>query len=396
MHTAPISRPARYDAVIVGARCAGAATAMLLARAGLRVLAIDRAEYGSDTLSTHALMRGGVASLARWHLLPALKAAGTPAILRTTFTYGDDAVTVPAKDASQALFAPRRTVLDRILANAARTAGAELRFGCTVDSLETDADGRVTGLRYLDRSATRIHVSAGMVIGADGAASRVAEQAGAVTRMSGPSGGATLMGYVGGLRAEDLTGFDWHYRPGSMSGLIPTNDGQACVFVSGQAERFRGAPLAETFRARLRQAAPALADMLRRTEPLGRLRRFGGRPMHLRQAYGPGWALVGDAGCFKDPCTAHGITDAFRDAELLARAVVADGPGSLAGFEATRDALAMPLLAVTERIGRFDWTLGQIQQHLMALGEVMRVEEGVMNRLTAADPLPERAFAEAG
>lgn len=388
----PAARMARYDAVIVGARCAGAATAMLLARQGLSVLAIDRAEYGSDTLSTHALMRGGVASLERWGLLGALRAAGTPAVMRTRFNYGEEAIDVPAKDASGALFAPRRTVLDRIIVDAARRAGAEIRFGCTLESVEHDQTDRATGISYIDRSGQRISVRAGVVIGADGASSRVAEQVGARTRVSMPSGGATLMAYFSGVRVE---GFDWHYRPGMMAGMLPTNSDQVCVFVSGRPERFRGAPLAESFRKRLREAAPALAEAILRAEPAGRLRIFAGRPAHLREAQGPGWALVGDAGYFKDPCTAHGITDAFRDAELLSRAIIADRPGAMADYEAIRDALSAPLMEITDRIGRFDWSLGQLKHHLMALAGVMQTELAVMERLAAQPVAPEPEYAEA-
>lgn len=388
---APAPAPApRFDAVIVGARCAGAATALLLARAGLRVLAIDRAEYGSDTVSTHALMKGGVASLARWGLLGALEAAGTPAVTLTRFHYGDAVVAVPAKNAGGTLYAPRRTVLDRILVDAAREAGAEIRFGATLEALAKDAAGRVTGLGYVDREGRRVAVRAGIVIGADGAGSRVAEQAGAHTLLTRPAGGATLMGYFEGVRCS---GFDWHYRPGGMAGALPTNDGQACVFVSAPTARFRGAPLAESFRRRLAATAPAIVEALRRARAVGRLRFFAGREAHLRAAHGAGWALVGDAGYFKDPCTAHGITDAFRDAELLSRAVVADRPGALADYQAIRDALSLPLLSITDRIGRFDWTLEALKGELIALAETMQAEAGVMARLAAASAAPAPAVA---
>ena len=93
----PITRN-RYDVVIAGARCAGASTAMLLARQGLRVLVVDPASRGSDTLSTHALMRGGVLQLHRWGVLEALRAAGTPTIRTTTFHYGDEAIEVSIKE----------------------------------------------------------------------------------------------------------------------------------------------------------------------------------------------------------------------------------------------------------------------------------------------------------
>jgi menaquinone-9 beta-reductase len=84
----------RYDALVVGARCAGAAAAMLMARCGLKVLVIDHGRYAADTTSTHALMRGGVLQLHRWGLLPRIVAAGTPAVRSTEFHYGEDVVQV--------------------------------------------------------------------------------------------------------------------------------------------------------------------------------------------------------------------------------------------------------------------------------------------------------------
>ena len=134
-----------YDAVIVGARCAGAATAMLLARAGMNVLVIDRQAYGSDTMSTHALMRTGVLQLERWGLLPAVMAAGTPEIRATTFHYGCESLRLSIKPeyGVEYLCAPRRTVLDRILVDAARSAGADVRHGVVLSRLQIDSKGRV-------------------------------------------------------------------------------------------------------------------------------------------------------------------------------------------------------------------------------------------------------------
>jgi 2-polyprenyl-6-methoxyphenol hydroxylase-like FAD-dependent oxidoreductase len=117
-----------YHVVVVGARCAGAATAMLLARAGHRVLLVDRGRYGTDTLSTHALMRGAVVQLHRWNVLPAVIASGTTPVRQATFYYGDESITVPIapRDGIEALYAPRRYVLDRLLVDAARADGAEI------------------------------------------------------------------------------------------------------------------------------------------------------------------------------------------------------------------------------------------------------------------------------
>jgi hypothetical protein len=147
-----------FDAVVVGARAAGAATAMLLARRGLRVLAIDKATYGSDTLSSHALMRGAVSRLQRWRLLGKVWEAGTPVITKTSFRYGPNVleVDIPATDDIPGLAAPRRTVLDPILVDAAMSAGAVVCHETRL--LRTDATGRVRDiqLRFADRSTGAI------------------------------------------------------------------------------------------------------------------------------------------------------------------------------------------------------------------------------------------------
>src|SRR5262249_46031345 len=130
-----------YDAVVVGARAAGATTAMLLAREGRRVLVVDRGGYGSDTLSTHALMRAGVLHLARWGLLGRIQASGAPLVSRTVFHYDDEVVDVPIAPRGNVpgLYAPRRTVLDPVLVDAAVAAGADVRYRVRLADLVRDA-----------------------------------------------------------------------------------------------------------------------------------------------------------------------------------------------------------------------------------------------------------------
>jgi 2-polyprenyl-6-methoxyphenol hydroxylase-like FAD-dependent oxidoreductase len=168
-----------YDALIVGARCAGAATAMLMGRKGMRVLLVDRGVYGTDTISTHALMRGGVLQLHRWGILPRLREVGTPPVHETTFHYGDETITVVIKASGgvDALYAPRRTLLDSMLVDAAHEAGATVRHGYTLVGLDRRSDGHVFGGTLLDAEGNAIRIGADLVIGADGVSSSVARLA---------------------------------------------------------------------------------------------------------------------------------------------------------------------------------------------------------------------------
>src|SRR3954464_12588041 len=194
-----------YDALVVGARCAGAATAMLMARQGMKVLAIDRAAYGADTISTHALMRGGVLQLHRWGLLPRLREMATPAVRSTTFTYGEESITLPIreKDGVDALHAPRRTVLDTVLADAAAEAGAEIRHRHSLVALiRHGADDRVVGAVVQDPDGRPLRVEAGLVVGADGAGSPVARLVEAAVLRQGHAATAVTYGYWSGLANE--------------------------------------------------------------------------------------------------------------------------------------------------------------------------------------------------
>ncbi|WP_439577790.1 NAD(P)/FAD-dependent oxidoreductase [Elioraea sp.] len=365
-----------YDAVVVGARCAGAATAMLLARRGMRVLVLDRGQYGTDTLSTHALMRGGVLQLARWGVLPALVKRGTPPVRTTTFHYGEEAIEVAIKPGSgiDALYAPRRTLLDSVLVDTAREAGVEVRYGMTLADLRHDGEGRVIGAVALDAEGRLNEFSTGLVIGADGIGSAVARLARAEVTDQAQHASATVFGYFAGIPD---TGYHWHYSEGASVGRIPTNGGRTCVFVSVSPARYRARILKDReagFHAVLREVSPALARQVV-TAPLdGSLLAFAGRRGFLRQAHGPGWALVGDAGYFKDPITAHGITDALRDAELLADAAVQGTRSAFARYQATRDALSRPLLDVTDAIAAYDWDLQQVKSLHKVLSQAMKRE----------------------
>ena len=380
-----------FDVVVVGARAAGAATAHLLARFGLDVLVVDRGRYGSDTMSTHALMRGGVMQLARWGLLDRVVAAGTPPVFRTTFRYADETVPITIKPSYgvDALYAPRRTVLDPILVDAAVAAGADVRFGITITGVTRDASGTVTGVagRHLDGSP--FSAGARFVIGADGVGSTVARLVEAAVQRAGTAASSVTYGYWTGLEAD---GYEWIFRPDAAAGVIPTNDGH-CVFASASPQRIgRGGH--DVLRDIVAGSSASLADRLAAATPPPSLRTFRGRPGHVRRSWGPGWALVGDAGYFKDPLSSHGLTDALRDAELLARAissVISDGVDerdALAGYQSRRDSLSSDLFEVIEIIAGHGWTDAEIP------GLLRRLNAAMVDEVEAIAALPDVAPME--
>jgi 2-polyprenyl-6-methoxyphenol hydroxylase-like FAD-dependent oxidoreductase len=380
--------PLSYDVVVVGARAAGAATAMLLARAGLRVLVVDRGRYGADTLSTHALMRGGVVQLHRWGLLDRIVDAGTPPIRSATFRYATEEIVVSIKPSHgvDALYAPRRTVLDPVLVDAAVAAGADVRYGITATGVRRDRHGRVTGIAGRDGTGRRITIDAGLVVGADGLRSVVARHVAAPVERRGAGVSAVVYGYWSDV---DASGYEWFFRPHACAGIIPTNDGLLCVFTASTPDRVgRGGK--DVLESVLAQASPETAARVRAgTAPTG-VRAFTGHPGFMRRAWGPGWALVGDAGYWKDPLTAHGLTDALRDAELLARAIVASASGevtereALAGYQASRDRLSLPLFRTTDTIAAQRWTDAEIGGLLLQLSSAMADE---VDALVALDPV---------
>jgi 2-polyprenyl-6-methoxyphenol hydroxylase-like FAD-dependent oxidoreductase len=368
----------RYDVIIAGARAAGAATALLLSRAGYDVLLVDRASSRIDTLSTHALMRGGVERLARWGLLPDLVGHATPRIETTTFHYADEELIVPIRSRGgvEALYAPRRTVLDPVLWQAAADAGATVMHGMGLSSLEHAADGRVCGVIVGDRQGRQRHVDADLVIGADGRNSTVARLVGAPVRKVATHQTATVYGYYADL---DVSGYHWYYGLRQSAALIPTNDGLTCVSISVSPKEYdlrQGDGIARLFDETLREMSTELWRTLLRGRRVGTLRRFRGARGYLRRSVGPGWALVGDAGYFKDPLTAHGITDALCDAELLASALV-EGEQRLPAYEHTRDQRSRALFEVTDRIASFDWDMTSIKELHLQLNHAMRERAAV-------------------
>jgi 2-polyprenyl-6-methoxyphenol hydroxylase-like FAD-dependent oxidoreductase len=380
----------RYDVVIVGARVAGAGTALLLARAGLRVAVVDRARRGSDTVSTHALMRAGVMQLDRWGILPAVRAAGTPQVHRTLFHYPGQTVQVTIRPSPgvDALYAPRRTVLDPMLIDAAAAAGARVLDRTSVVGLIQDG-GRVAGVTVRGVDGSERILRSHITIGADGIRSGVAAAVGAALQRSGTRSGAVLYTYRADL---PTAGYEWAYGEGAAAGMIPTNDGLTCVFAGTTPERYRaarrrGAEVA--LRGLFARAAPDHVARLDQSSSAGPLRGWTGVTGFVRRSWGPGWALVGDAGHFKDPITTHGMTDALRDAELLSAAVIGALStevrecDALADYQRQRDILSAPLFAVTDRIASYQWTLSEVPGLLREASAAMTDEVEFLQQLHA-------------
>ncbi|HEY1369434.1 MAG TPA: NAD(P)/FAD-dependent oxidoreductase [Gaiellaceae bacterium] len=334
------------DVIVVGARVAGSATAMLLARQGLDVLVVDRASFPSDTLSTHQIQVPGVARLARWGLLERLLAGGTPPTRHVSF----DACVArlegcfPEFEGVDAMLSPRRTLLDAVLVDAARDAGAEVREGFPVEEVLIE-DGRVTGIR-----GRGIEERAPLVIGADGKHSLVAKAVGAPAYNEKPALSIAYYTYWEGVEVE---GGEMVQRPRRAVGVWPTNDGLVLTYVACPHDEFHAfkADVEGNFLATL----DLCGDVGERFRAGRRADRFYGTadlPNRFRRPYGPGWALVGDAGLVMDPITGRGIGDAFRDAELLAGAIVRGD--DLALYEQRRNEAALPDYELATRLASFE------------------------------------------
>jgi 2-polyprenyl-6-methoxyphenol hydroxylase-like FAD-dependent oxidoreductase len=360
-----------YDAIVVGARCAGSPTAMLLARQGHRVLVVDRATFPSDTDSTHFIHAKGVASLRRWGVLDQVVASGCPPVDHYSMDFGPITIAGtprPADDGGVLAYCPRRTVLDKILVDAAVAAGAEVREGFTVEEVVVE-DGAVVGIRGHGADGTAVEARAKVVIGADGRNSRVAK---AVDPPRYDEKPVLQWSYYTYFRDLPVRGMEVYVRPDRGWAAMPTNDGLTLVVVGWPIEE--AAAYKADVEANFTKTFELCPDFAARIALATRVEPFRGAACDnfFRRPYGPGWALVGDAGYTKDPITAQGITDAFRDAELCAGAI-GDWLGgrssfddAMSGYQATRDAAVGPVYEFTAQLASLTPPPPELQQLLGA------------------------------
>lgn len=350
----------RYDVIVVGARCAGSATAMLLARRGHSVLLVDRDEFPSDMpASTHLIWQSGIASLTRWGLLDQLKATNCPAMQTVSLDLGGLVLRGKPKPAGCTVdaYAPRRLALDSVLLDAAQKARVEFRQRFVVRDL-IRTDGRVSGISGTDASGSAVEFGARLVVGADAINSIVARQARAPVLDEHPTLQGVVWSYFSNLPVD---GVQFFARPGRMILAWSTNDDQTLVGICARQEAY--AELAKgrdaDVLAELKSLTPAFGAKVEASHQECKWLTRSTKGIR-RQASGPGWALVGDAGLTMDPITAAGITNAFRDAELLGDAIHDGLAGSqplddaVARFGPARDAISIPLYEFTRETAKLD------------------------------------------
>ena len=341
-----------YDAIVVGARCGGSPTALLLARMGYRVLLVDRATFPSDTISTHFIWAPGVACLKRWGLLDKVRASGSNGFEEIGLDSGSFVLKgkPPGVDGVAEMHCVRRTVLDKLLLDAAAEAGAQVEEAFTVTAV-LSRDGRVTGIRGHRRGGPEVEEQARIVIGADGRHSLVATEAGAEKYNARPTRTCCYYSYWKNVPPH-LPGI--HPRDRRVLVTVPANGGLTIAIVLFPIDEF------DTVKTDVEKhfwaaydMAPELAAAFRAGEQVERFYGTGDIENFFRKPYGEGWALVGDAGYHKDACTAQGISDAFRSAEWVVKAIHEGFSGArpmgeaMAEYQRVRDDHFLPMYEMT-------------------------------------------------
>jgi 2-polyprenyl-6-methoxyphenol hydroxylase-like FAD-dependent oxidoreductase len=342
---------------------------MLLAKQGHKVLVVDKATFPSDTVSTHLIHPAGMATLAKWGMHDTIVNAGSPPIDTYKFDIGPFALSGSPGTADEPVsYAPRRTVLDKLLLDAAADAGAEIREAFTVDEILFD-DGRVAGIRGHERGGESVAEYAGVVVGADGRHSTVARAVKAEQYNEKPQLQASYYSYWSGLPMNGC--FEAYDRGTRAFAAWPTNDDLTLLIVGWPYADFEEnkKDVEGNFTAAL-DLAPEFGERIREAKREERL--VGASvPNYFRKPYGPGWALVGDAGYNKDFITAQGILDAFRDADVCANALHAHMSGErefddvMREYQTSRDGHVLPMYEFTCNFASFQPPPPE-QQQLMA------------------------------
>jgi len=385
-----------YQAIVVGARCAGSPTAMLLARKGYRVLVVDRATFPSDTVSAHIVQPLAAAALSRWCLLDRLIATGCPPIHTYAFDFGPFTIAgAPGTKDAPVAYCPRRTVLDKLLVDAAAESGAEIREGFTVEDVLFE-EGRVVGIRGRSRGGAVVTERADVVVGADGWHSVVTAAVQPERYHEKPPLLAAYYSYWSGLPTDGR--FEVHIRPHRGFGAAPTHDGLTIV-VGGwpQAEFNANKHDIEGNFLKALDLAPAFAERVRGAK---REARFAGAslPNYFHKPYGSGWVLVGDAGYIKDSITAQGINDAFRDAEQCAAALDHWFVGTrsfddvMGEYQRERDEHVMSMYEFTCQMATIEPPPPEMQQLFDAIARSREAMDGFV-QMNAGTIAPSRFFA---
>jgi flavin-dependent dehydrogenase len=385
-----------FDAIVIGARCAGSPTAMLLARAGHRVLLVDKTTFPSDTMSTHVVHPPGVAALERWGLLDALEDSGCPPLERYAFDFGPVSVAGSPRpiDGVARAYCARRTVLDDLLAQAAVRAGAELREGFVVDEILFD-DGRVTGIRGHATDGGSVTEHAHVVVGADGRHSLLAKAVALEAYNERRSHLAMYYAYWSNLPVE---GFETYVRTERRRGwaAATTHDGLTVLPFGWPVEEFHAnrGDIEGNFLEML-ELAPEFAERVRAATRQSKFVGSAELPGYFRKPYGPGWVLVGDAGYHKNPITAMGINDAFRDAELVARAIADHFAGwssyeeGMRIYQEARDREAGPVYEFTDQFAQLQPPPPELAQLLGAMQGNQEAMDAFVSVQAATLPAPE-------
>jgi 2-polyprenyl-6-methoxyphenol hydroxylase-like FAD-dependent oxidoreductase len=399
-----MSKP--YDVIILGARCAGSPTAMLLARKGYRVLAVDKATFPSDTVSTHVLQPMAVAALARWGLLERLTATGCPPVTTFMFDLGPFVITgAPGTDLAPHAYCPRRTVLDKVLVDAAVDAGAEIREGFSVERLVMESD-RVVGIEGHGASGQRITERAAVVVGADGRHSLIAKTVRPEDHHQKPPLESCYYTYFSELSM--IGRFEVYIRPNRGVAAMPTHDGLTLVLAGWPYGEFEANKKdVEGAFQRTIELHPAFAARVRGAKREARLA-GAAVPNFFRKPWGPGWVLVGDARYCKDPITAQGIRDSFDDAEACSGAldrVLGQGRSfddAMAEYQRVREEDTLPIYELTCEAATLQppppdmqQLLGRIHGNQKAMDAFVRMNAGTISPREFFAPDHLRALMEA-